>query len=172
MPGSGPWLRQAQSDLLAAQCLSENGSDSLYCQIAAKCQQVLEKSVKAIAAELDERSIVSITIGFDHRIDQYITAMLRTPRENRSVPDHIRNTLKNNRAEISEIMMLAPHRPPSLQPLPRNTEYPFHNVQGDLIAPTDVDVFKKTEVERYLRLAGIILAQARTLITIASLAPR
>ena len=76
---SRAWLRQAESDFLAAQCLAEQADEAFNCQIAAKCQQVVEKSVKAIAVELTDRGIVTLTIGFDHRIDQYISAISPRP---------------------------------------------------------------------------------------------
>lgn len=168
------WLRQAKSDMLTARYLAQQESDDFYCQTVAKCQQVVEKSIKAIAAELTERRIVTLTIGFDHRVDQYISAIIRTPRnvtEKRSVPGHISQSLRNNRNAINEIMRLAPHRTGDVQRLPRNTEYPFHNSQGVLIAPADTGVFEKSEVETHLRVAGTVFSQAQTLITISERAP-
>jgi HEPN domain-containing protein len=101
MPSSARvWLRQAGSDLLAARYLAQQDTDDFYCQTAAKCQQVVEKSVKAIAVELTERRLVTLTIGFDHRIDQYIEAIIRAPRRSamqRSMPDYIVRMLRRNR---------------------------------------------------------------------------
>ena len=43
MSSSGAWLRQANSDMHAANCLSACNSEDLYCQMSAKCQQVVVK---------------------------------------------------------------------------------------------------------------------------------
>lgn len=175
MSSSRVWLRQARSDLLAARYLAQQDTDDFYCQTAAKCQQVVEKSVKAIAAELTERRIVTLTIGFDHRIDQYISAIIRAPHrptEKRSVPDYILQTLRRNRSEVSAIMRLAPHRPDDGAVLPRNTEYPFHNARGVLIAPADKGVFQKSEIEGHVKVASVVFDQAQTLISIAEREPR
>lgn len=55
--------------------------------------------------------------------------------------------------------------------LPRNTEYPFHNALGILIAPSDAGIFQQVDVERYLRLAGAICEKAQALIAIAEREP-
>ena len=175
MASSRVWLRQAKSDLLTAQYLAEQDTESFCCQTAAKCQQVVEKSVKAIAAELTERGLVTLTIGFDHRVDQYIAAIVRTPRrssERKSVPAHIQQTLQRNRNEISTLMSLAPHKPANANALPRNTEYPFHNTEGLLIAPSDPGIFQKTEIISHLKVAHSIFTQAQALISIVERTPR
>jgi|SRR5579871_533402 len=173
MSSSRVWLRQAKSDLSAARYLAAQNADDLYCQIAAKCQQAVEKSVKAIAAELTERRFVDLTIGFDHRIDQYIAAIIRAPRRGKnSVLDYIQQMLRYNRNEINAIMQLAPHRPPDANQLPRNTEYPFHDVQGILIAPADTGIFQKTETDSHLKVAGVVFDKAKALISITEREPR
>ena len=175
MSSSRVWLRQAKSDLHAAECLSGQPAEDLYCQVAAKCQQTVEKSVKAIAAELSDRGIVTLTIGFDHRIDRYISAITRVPRHKsagKSVPEYIQQTLLRNRNEVKLLMSLAPHRPPDENQLPRNTEYPFHNAQGVLIAPADTGIFQKVEIDGHLKVATAVFTQAQALISIVERAPR
>ena len=169
MSSSGAWLRQANSDMLAANCLSACNSEDLYCQISAKCQQVVEKSVKAIAAELTERGIVTLTIGFKHDIGKLITAIITTPhsrKNSNSVPEYISSALNNNRLNIQVLMGLAPHKPTDSDSLPRNTEYPFHNERSVLIDPSDSDVFTQTETEGRIKFAGAVLKQARKLILV------
>ena len=173
MSSSGAWLRQANFDMHAANCLVECNSEVLYCQITAKCQQVVEKSVKAIAAELTERSIVTLTISFTHNIDALIKTMIITPhvRKNNSVPEYISSMLRNNLPEIKVLMSLAPRKPADSDSLPRNTEYPFHNERSVLIAPSDSDIFTKTETAGHLKVAGAVLKQARKLIVVTKLSP-
>jgi len=119
MADSRPWLAQASSDLEAALVLRRENRPILYCQVAAKCQQVVEKSVKAIATELNERRIVFLTIGFDHRVDQYISAILRAPGKRKdAVPDYIKGTIRYNRSILDEVMRLAPHAPIDRNQLP------------------------------------------------------
>ncbi len=174
MSSSGAWLRQANSDMHAANCLVECNSEVLYCQISAKCQQVVEKSVKAIAAEFTERGIVTLTIGFKHDISKLIIAIITTPHARKnvnSVLEYISSTLKQNRLNIQALMGLAPHKPTDGDGLPRNTEYPFHNERSVLIAPSDSDVFTKTETEGHLKVAGAVLKQARKLIFVSKRTP-
>ena len=109
MSASRVWLRQAGSDLRAARYLAQQDAEDFYCQTAAKCQQVVEKSVKAIAAELNNRRIVTLTIGFSHSIDQYISAINHRPHdtaEKKSVPDHIVKALRRNRSEVNVLAQL------------------------------------------------------------------
>ncbi len=111
MTSTGAWLRQTNSDMLAASCLSARDSEDLYCRICAKCQQVLEKSLKAIATELTDRGKVTLTIGFIHNIDGLIAPILRTPHfksVRNSVPEYISSTLRNNLLNIKILMSLAP----------------------------------------------------------------
>jgi len=173
MSASRVWLRQAKYDLVAARYLAQQDAHHFYCQTAAKCLQVVEKSVKAIAAELTDRRIVTITIGFDHDIDRYITAIIRAPhRPAKTVPHYIVETLHHNRSEVKAIMRLAPHRPEDRNKLPRNTEYPFHDVHGILIAPADTGVFQKAEIDTHVKTASIVFDQAQALISIAEREPR
>jgi HEPN domain-containing protein len=168
-----PWLRQANSDMTAARRVRDDSDPSSYCQVIAKCQQVVEKSVKAIAEELSARGAITITIGFKHDIAPLISAIRRKPKSrDKSVPDYVVKTLERNLDEINEIMDLAPRRRPDTTLLSRNTEYPYHNAQSNLIAPADVNSFNLVEVERYLVLASRIYNQANTLITASERTPR
>jgi hypothetical protein len=141
--------------------------------VASKCQQAVEKSVKAIAAELSERGVVPITIGFDHAIDRYIKLIRRAPgRLARNVPGFINETLDRNAEGITWIMDLAPRRPPNTARLPRNTEYPFHDRDGVLVAPAAPGTFGTDEIERCLRVGGSVFKQAAALITLDDRKPR
>lgn len=166
------WLEQAESDFLASSILLEQARKEkdhsvLYCQVAAKCQQVVEKGVKAIVAELDYTKRVSQPIRTTHPVDTYIKNILRNP----SKPDEdlsiIQQTLRRNRAEIDGIMALAPHGRNG-QLLPRNTEYPFHNYSEEIVAPASPNAFHLDEVEGYYRLASAILKRAKASVTISN----
>jgi hypothetical protein len=172
MADSRAWLTQANSDLEAARLLRDVDRPILYCQVAAKCQQVVEKSVKAIATELNDRRIVFLTIGFDHRIEQYIEAIRRAPGKRKgSVPDYIKSTLSHNLPTVTELMSLAPHKPADIDRLPKNTEYPFGKA-GARVAPADTAVFLQVDVDRYLTTAGALLEKAQTLIAVTERGPR
>jgi len=77
------WLVQAISDMRVAELLwkiveedKQTGTEvcfDLYCQIAAKCQQVVEKGVKAIHYKLIGKTSES------HYIDGFIDAILAVP---------------------------------------------------------------------------------------------
>ena len=101
-------------------------------------------------------------------------AIITTPhakKNSNSVPEYISSTLKNIRLNIQVLMGLAPHKPTDSDNLPRNTEYPFHNESSVLIAPSDSDVFTKTETEGHLKVAGAVLKQARKLIFVTKRTP-
>jgi hypothetical protein len=173
MADSSAWLKQASSDLETAKILQSNVEPMLYCQVAAKCQQTIEKSIKAIATELADRRIVFLTVGIDHRIDQYIAAILRAPgNKSGTVPHFLKSTIHNNRSTIDELMRLAPSGRAEDGRLPKNTEYPFHNHHGELVAPADEDVFELPDVGRYINAASSLFEKASALIGITARTPR
>jgi HEPN domain-containing protein len=173
MADAGPWLRQARSDLSAAERVLVTEESSTYCQVIAKCQQVVEKCVKSIATELADRGIVSLTIGArGHGVEQFIAAIRRAPRRDhgKAVPEYVREVLERNLQEIRKVMRLAPT---GLREgvLPRNTEYPFQDARGILIAPADNGSFRIEEVKQFIALARRIFKQANTLIDVTRRTP-
>ena len=94
------------------------------------------------------------------------------PTKGESVPNYIRETLRYYRSEIDRLMSVAPHKPPDANRLPRNTEYPFHNAQGVLIAPADPGIFQRAEIDSHMKVAGTLFNKARTLITMIERGPR
>jgi len=69
------WLKHAASDWTAAQALKGAGSDP--CQIAAKYQQTVEKSVKGFAEALNLAALVTIVVGSDHAVGKHASAIQR-----------------------------------------------------------------------------------------------
>ncbi len=173
------WLEQAESDMRVATILKNkieadaSGFEShfyLYCQIIAKCQQVVEKAIKAIIAELDYRRLVPFTIGFTHTVDPIINRILIAPARHKDSLQPIQATLKNNLPDIRAVMELAPHGRAGAQN-PKNTEYPYSNSSNVLIAPASRNAFQWDEVQRYHRTAGLIKKKASELIDVVKVTP-
>ncbi|MCX6382196.1 MAG: hypothetical protein NT023_22420 [Armatimonadetes bacterium] len=167
------WLVQAISDMRVAELLwavveegRRAGVDShfdLYCQVAAKCQQVVEKEVKAIHYKLIGKTSES------HYIDGFIDAILAAPANYKDDVYHIKQVLRYRRQEIKNLMALAPKASKG-GPTPKNTEYPYH-VSSVLIAPASCNAFLFEDVWAYYRLAGIILARVEAYIDITQVSP-
>jgi hypothetical protein len=166
---SRPWLRQADTDFLAAERLRDDAIHALRCQVIAKCQQTVEKSIKAIAQDLSDRHIMALTIGTSHPVDKLVTAILHAPGRSarRMIPSYIVNTLDRNYDDIDWIMGLAPRGIVT----ERNTEYPFFGSEGTLIAPADPEVFSLDDVKRAQKVAGTMLKQARALASVTERSP-
>ncbi|MCX6382198.1 MAG: hypothetical protein NT023_22430 [Armatimonadetes bacterium] len=185
------WLEQAKSDMRTALLLWETakrdastdiekggqGHSNLYCQVMAKCQQVVEKGIKAIAIALtDNPSVkkVTLTVGYSHSIDQFITPIIQADSEDGDDIDYIQKALSSNRDKIGDIMVLVPHKPPKgVTSRPKNTEYPYHDVANANveIAPASQSAFLFEEVKSSLDLAKTILDRARASATLLNRTP-
>lgn len=177
------WLKQAQSDMRTARILWETakrdasidaetggqGHSNLYCQVMAKCQQVVEKGIKAIAVALTDNPSVKITltVGYSHSVDQFITPIAQAASQEGDDIDYIQRTLNGNRDKIKNIMALVPAKPPpGVTKRPRNTEYPYHNIAEIEIAPASSSSFLFPEAESSLDLAKTILERAKASVTL------
>lgn len=167
---SNVWLEQAQSDIKTACVLrdyakplaSSNSHSDLHCQIVAKCQQTVEKAVKAITAELYAQGQVKHTIGWSHSIVGCIGAIKGAPAVKDDILYTIQESLKSNESSIDNLMNLVPKK---TIPLIKNTEYPYQNSAGTMIAPASPGEFHWTnDVEYFVLLAQTIMDKANALI--------
>lgn len=167
------WLVQTISDMQVAELLwkiveedKRMGTEmrfDLYCQIAAKSQQIVEKGVKAIHYKLIGKTSES------HYIDGFIDAILLAPATYKDEVYRIKQVLRYRRQEIKNLMKLAPKASKG-GPTPKNTEYPYH-VSGVLTAPASRNAFLFEDVWAYYRLAGIILSRVEAYIDITQVSP-
>ena len=153
------WLNQAHSDLDAARRLFDTDDDSSFCQAISKYQQVVEKSVKAMAAAVRDAGISPINTGFAHEVEKIVSALVFLPRG--KAPTDIRNRIsgllhEGHRSEIRALCALAPKRPGPGELARRNTEYPFQRPDGSWIAPHESGAFELSDVERFRDLASRI----------------
>jgi HEPN domain-containing protein len=117
MPEAGGrlWISQADSDLWAAERLFDAREPRSHCQVIAKCQQAVEKSVKAVAAALRDRFIVNVSIGYGHEVDRMASALRRRakPGDPANVQHYVNRMLSEHTiAEIQSLEALIPRRPP------------------------------------------------------------
>jgi hypothetical protein len=161
------WISQADSDLWALGRLSHQAEPRAHCQATAKCQQIVEKSVKAIAAGLRDRLIVSIPIGYSHDVARIASALRRPaqPNDPTDIQHHINRLLTDfTIGEIKEIDSLVPRRPAPGALHARNTEYPFEPLAGDWTAPA-LGAFSNTEVDRWRNLAERLYRSANEIVS-------
>lgn len=166
------WLSQALSDREAAEreyTASVRSRKGVWSHAVAKHQQTVEKAIKAIVAALREAGFWhGPPIGFVHEVERHMPFLVRLPRtENRrSVQFHLLRLFDSRtRLAIRSLMGLVPHAPPPGEPLPRNTEYPFHDEEGEWTYPASPTVFSQEEVEEYRTLSYRLLTSARWVIS-------
>jgi hypothetical protein len=166
------WYRQAWSDCFTANLIAGHcdRKHQAICQVLAKCQQTIEKSVKAIIALCDEKRIVSMKIGGGHSVSQFFSGLIREPArpKNRDIHALIVQTLsQHRREEIKAMEPLAPKWPAPGQPFPSNTEYPFQDRNDPSLwrAPADKGVFAWKDIERFLKLANAICRESDLIIS-------
>src|SRR6185312_3123102 len=155
-PPARLWLNQARSDLQASRRLFNTDDDGTFCQAIAKYQQVVEKSVKAIAAAVRDVGINAINIGFTHEVERVVSALVFLPRGKgpTNIKDQIKALLnEGHRREIKALCALAPKRPGPGELARRNTEYPYQRADGSWIAPHESGAFTISDVERFRTLA-------------------
>lgn len=166
------WLKQAESDLMAAERLA-GGGEKLYCQTVSKCQQAVEKAVKGIASDLEARGIPLIglpaTAGSKHSALTFTEAFRRIApsSQNHEVKAHISGLL-NERGVMSGICdldALVPAFPKGGALHPRNTEYPYQQNNGTWRAPAEHGSFGPQEVERFRGIAEIVVGRTSRIIS-------
>lgn len=150
------WLRQARSDHQAAQVLMDSRREEMKCQVVAKCQQAVEKSVKALVGALNDSRVMRRPIGYKHNVERFMAALIHLPRREdlKDMQRQIYGLLSEQvRADIRALENLTPKAPPPGENPSRNTEYPFIDATGSWKAPADKAVFSNREIERFRALA-------------------
>ncbi len=162
------WISQADSDWWAVGRVYDAGERRSYCQAISKCQQVVEKSVKAVAAGVRDRLLVNIDVGYGHDVSKMASALRRSaPSADPTDVQHLINRLFNDFtvAEIKGLERFAPKRPGPGQLHARNSEYPYERLAGDWTTPA-LEGFATTDVDRAKALAGRVFAEARTIVAV------
>lgn len=159
-PGGTLWISQADSDLIAAARVYNKADHRTWCQAIAKHQQVVEKSIKAIAAAAQDAGMgagIKKKYYYRHPVDKIISA-LRHP-ASRKDPNAIQAQIDKllcqfNRDEIGDLSDLAPGGKPDSGVLhAKNTEYPYETASGVWTAPALVGAFTTQDVCRFATLS-------------------
>jgi hypothetical protein len=161
------WLRQSSADLQTAEGL-RNFGPSFFCQVISKCQQAVEKAIKAIVADLQAGGVPLIGIGrkhdYQHGVLRFAEALIRIPRsgQNRELHGLVSALLNDyRRGEIRALDAMVPRRPNPGALSPLNTEYPYQDSTGRWMAPADQGSFdRKRDVERFRKLALKVVPEA------------
>ena len=167
MKQSEAWTVQITSDLEAATAIFTADNPGTYCQVIAKYQQVVEKSVNAMVAALNEVSGPVINIGTKHYPEKQINALLLMKFGNQDLVRHVHAIFSEYRlGEIRALCLLAPSLPPR-----RNTEYPYPDGRGGWTAPAAAGNFRVEEVYRFRTLANEFVPMAGRFIQSALFSP-
>jgi hypothetical protein len=163
-------VSQAESDRQGAGRLYDPDDHRTYCQTIAKYQQMVEKSIKAIAAAVRDVGIVTFPLShyYKHDVDTLISALrhLPQPKDNREIQGRINRLLgEYHRAEIKALSELAPKKPGPRALHARNNEYPYETARGVWTAPALPDAFQLQEVERFRELAERIYEGTRQIVS-------
>ncbi len=169
------WLVQAEADLELAHRLYRVGEASQRCQVASKCQQAVEKSIKGLVDKLNEEGLVGVSIDSRHHVARYVTAITHftiTP-ASRGLPKQLARVFSPHRyAAVIELDQLVPQYPRPGALARRNPEYPYEGQPGDWLAPADPHIFSSGEVKRWLAAAdGIVKNMRRALNSLYRLYP-
>jgi HEPN domain-containing protein len=161
MDESRAWLGQARSDFESVGLHVDGRDDRThYCHAIAKCQQTVEKAVKALVQLLNEAGKLHTDIGWRHSVERFMSVLVRLPRTptNRDLANLIGGLFDGRtRSEIRVLDNHAPKRPGAGRPAPRNTEYPFRRQDGAWGYPAQPDVFTREELQRFRELAHRVL---------------
>jgi len=174
-PSARLWLNQAHSDFDAATRSLDLKDHGSFCQAIAKHQQVVEKSVKAVAAALGPAGFRFIRIGYSHKLQAIISLLFHLPtgKDGSGIVAQIRNLLSDHdRAEIVALSSLAPAMPPPGRLASKNTEYPFQKPDGSWVAPCDDGAFSSREVERFSTLSARVIVRSGKIVSALELAAR
>src|SRR2546423_97184 len=115
-------LRQVASDLAAADRVYDAASAGTYCQVIAKFQQAVEKSIKALVAALAYRGHLSMGTGYSHNPEKLMSALVHLPGSKKdkgvqTIQQHVDHALSPYRwGEIRALCSLVPTRPDPGQP--------------------------------------------------------
>ncbi len=178
MRESQAWREQFKSDLAAANRVLERSDTSTYCHSVAKCQQVVEKSIKMLVALLIDEGITprnSRPTDRGHLLTRHVALLRNMPSAaGQELPRHVATLLNTFRiGEIDALLYLAPSYPENGLLFNRNTEYPY-NLDGDQnkwTAPSSSNSYTLNEVNRFLWLAQDIADKAERFYQAAKLKP-
>jgi HEPN domain-containing protein len=169
------WLQQAIADRMAAERFAGSAEGWTRCHALAKCQQTVEKAIKAIVAALRDARILHIEIGYRHEVERFLKVLIRMPHaaDNRAIQRHLQAFLnQDTRTGIRALDALAPRAPSAGERPRRNTEYPFQDAEGDWTIPAAEKTFSAEEVERSRQLAHRIVDNAGRIIAAIRRAPK
>ena len=166
--GGHLWISQADSDWTAAGRVFQPDEPRTYCQAISKYQQVVEKSVKAVAASLRDRFISSMPIGYNHEVAKIASGLRRAGRPNdpfdiqsrvnRLFADHVVR-------EVKVLDALAPRKPALGALHGRNTEYPYETIAGLWTVPALSGAFDRGDVKRFQDLATEVFTGAKQIVS-------
>lgn len=152
MRESAAWRNQAVADDAIATRIENVEDGRTYCHAAAKYQQSVEKSVKAVVVILRHAQIMMINQPRQHRVDLLVTAILAIPRA--AVPRDAFKRLSRLfspavRRDIQALDAIAPQWPAPGAPHAKNTEYPYEVAVGDWLPPADATTFSRGDMKRF-----------------------
>ena len=172
-PPSKPWLAQASSDFHTANLIFERDEERLYCHSIAKYQQAVEKSIKGIAAAVNNVGMQKLSPGFSHDVGDLVKILMKLPaKRHPSISTQILGLFQQSvRNDVRDLGNLAPRRPPPRLPYRRNTEYPFQTGDEIRLAPTDPGTFDRDEVKRFRDVAYRIVSTAMKIVAAIEFGP-
>ena len=112
MDESIAWLQQAIADRKAVELFAANAEGWTRCHVLAKCQQTVEKAIKAIIAALRHAGILHIEIGYRHEVERFLTVLIRTRRTAGPFNDTCnRSSIRTRATGFAPWMLSRPGRP-------------------------------------------------------------
>lgn len=178
MRESTAWCVQAKSDLGAAHKLAGDLTQrETYCQVAAKAQQAVEKSVKALQSALHRVGFYGSAVGSAHPVSRTASAIRAAapgwPKVIKAQRIKVMNILSDGRLRtIKDLDAIVPQYPAPGDLPKRNTEYPFQDSPGAYTwqAPAEKGVFSKKEVKNFLECARNVQLATEKIVTALDLA--
>lgn len=162
-------MTQAKSDWKTAELLLATGADA--CQLVAKYQQTVEKSVKALAVALTRADIAVYHVGSAHDVVRIASSIQAAApawsREYKELKEMLLKAFARHHLEIiKQLDAIVPQYPAKGQLARRNSEYPFQQVAGDVwCVPCASTTFTKGEMKRFAATAGVIVRMTGELVS-------
>lgn len=161
MRKSDALLKQARMDHQAAERFAQEGPTE-WCQVIAKHQQCVEKSVEALIEALSESGRINASLPLRHEVEPLISLLIHLPRasRNRAIQNQLHSLFDQTvRGDIRALDALIPR----IDPI-RNTEYPFRTPAGEWTYPAAADTFTREELQRFRSLARRVIDGTELLI--------